>query len=82
METRAYNGFVVVVEAVQQTPYVSARNPMVTISARNNGERVVSLYSTLQFYTDKDAETHGFKMAEEWIQSHSPTITHHRTNIG
>jgi hypothetical protein len=73
METRAYNGFVVVVEAVQQTPYVSTRNPIVTISAHNNGERVTLLYSTLQFHTDKDAEAHGFKMAEEWIHSHSPT---------
>ena len=76
METRSYNGFVVVVEAVQQTPYVSARSPMVTISAHNNGERVTLLYSTLQFHTDKDAETHGFKMAEEWIESRSPTTIH------
>lgn len=73
MESRAYNGFVVVVEAVQQTPDVSTRNPMVTIRAHNNGERVISLYSTLQFNTDEDAATHGFQMAEEWIQSHAPS---------
>jgi hypothetical protein len=73
MESRDYNGFVVVVEAVQKTPYASTRNPMVTIRAHNNGERVTSLYSTLQFDTDKDAENHGFQMAADWIQSHTPS---------
>ena len=73
MESRAYNGFVVVVEAVQQTPYVATRTAVVTISAHNNRECVASLYSTLQFHTDMDAEAHGLKMAEEWIQSHAPS---------
>lgn len=81
MEIKVYNGFVVVVQAVQQASYASNRNPIVTISAHNNGEPVTSLYSTLQFLTDEDAKTHGFKIAEEWIQSRSLT-TNHRTTIG
>jgi len=73
METRSYNGFVVVVEAVQPTPHVLTRSAIVTISAHDN-RQVTSLYFTLEFRTEKDAETHGFQMAEEWIQSHSPAI--------
>ena len=56
MVSKVYNGFVVVVEAVQQTPYVSTRNPLVIIGAYSNREWVTSLYSTVQFHTDEDAE--------------------------
>jgi len=69
MESRAYNGFVVVVRAVAPIPERLIRTALVAISANDNGDAVASLYSTLEFPTNEDAEAHGFKMAEEWIQS-------------
>jgi hypothetical protein len=77
MESRAYDGFVVIVRAVKQTAY--ARASLVIIRGQNE-EVVTSIYSTREFPTDKDAEAYGFEIAEEWFRSNSPTTP--RTNIG
>jgi len=78
MESRAYDGFVVVVRAVKQTAY--ARGSLVIIRGQNE-EAMTSIYSTREFSTDKAAEAYGFEIAEEWFRSHSPS-TNRRTNIG
>jgi hypothetical protein len=75
METRAYNGFVVLVRAIAPMPEKLIRTSFVSISAQDNREHLASLYSTLEFPNDKDAEAYGFTMAEKWIHSRSPTTT-------
>lgn len=69
MESRAYAGFVVRVQAVKQTD--SAKSSLVIILGQNE-EPVTSIYSTREFPTDKSAEAYGFELAEEWIRSNSP----------
>jgi pyruvoyl-dependent arginine decarboxylase (PvlArgDC) len=66
---RAYNGFVVVVRAVAPTPGKFTRTALVAISPTDKEEPVTSLYSTVEFPANEDAEAYGVKMAEEWIQS-------------
>ena len=68
MESRAYNGFVVIVHAMEQTAY--SRSSFVIIRGQN-WDPVTSIYSTREFPTDKDAEAYGFEIAEEWFRSNS-----------
>jgi hypothetical protein len=73
METKAYNGFVVLVRAIAPMPEKLIRTSFVSISAQDNREHLASLYSTLEFPNDKDAEAYGFTMAEKWIHSRPPS---------
>ena len=79
METRAYNGFVVLVRAIAPMPERLIRTSFVSISAQDNREHLASLYSTLEFPNDKDAEAHGFTMAEKWIHSRPPSSGQRKT---
>ncbi len=79
METRAYNGFIVLVRAIAPMPEKLIRTSFVSISAQDNREHLASLYSTLEFPNDKDAEAYGFTMAEEWIHSRPPSSGQRKT---
>jgi hypothetical protein len=79
METKAYNGFVVLVRAIAPMPEKLIRTSFVSISAQDNREHLASLYSTLEFPNDKDAEAYGFTMAEEWIHSRPPSSGQRKT---
>jgi hypothetical protein len=81
MEIRAYNGFVVLVRAIAPMPERLIRTSFVSISAQDNREHLASLYSTLEFPNDKDAEAYGFTMAEKWIHSRLPPLHQHRINV-
>jgi hypothetical protein len=49
------------------------------ISAQDNREHLASLYSTLEFPNDNDAEAYGFTMAEKWIHSRPPSSGQRKT---
>ena len=68
MESRAYDGFVIIVRAIKQTDY--ARSSLIIIRGQND-QPVTSIYSTRDFSTDKAAEAYGFEIAEEWFRSNS-----------
>jgi len=69
MSSRPYNGFYISVRAVHHVHAISSRNPAVKISVKEEGAAVASLYSTLEFPTDKDAEVYGFEMGVKWVDS-------------
>ena len=79
METRAYHGFVVLVRAIAPMPEKLIRTSFVSISAQDNREHLASLYSTLEFPNDEDAEAYGFTMAEKWIHSQPPSSGQRKT---
>lgn len=69
MFTSRHNGFLISVEVASRSPGSPSRCALVKVSAAEEDAPLFTIFATVQFKLDKDAEAYGVEMGKRWIDA-------------